>query len=79
MPKHRILTRSIAVFAIVLLLANVSFAANAVSHGSPNPSSNEELPVYMQLLVYVSQLLSQGQEIPKALMNKIAAYYKAGK
>jgi hypothetical protein len=80
MPNHRLPLRVTAALVAVLLLANVSFAATFVSASPrPNPAESQELPVYMQLLVYVSQLLREGQEVPKALLNKIAAYYKSGK
>ena len=80
MLKHRLLTRLTAVLLSVFLLANVSFAGSLVSESpSPSPAEEEELPVYMQLMIYVSELLTQGLEVPKALLNKIDAYYKSGK
>ena len=80
MRSHRRFTGVIAVFLSIFLLANVSFAASLVAESpSPAPSEDHELPVYMQLMLYVSHLLTEGMEVPKALLNKIDAYYKSGK
>lgn len=81
MFQHRLPTRVIAALLVSLLLVNGAFAAGSVVSQGPSPATNEQerLPVYMQLLIYVSDLMSRGEEVPKALLNKIAAYYKSGK
>lgn len=81
MRQHRFFARVIVVVLTTFLLSSTALAVNPVP-AAPSPGSVEaenELPVYLQLMVYVADLMSQGQEIPKALLNKIAAYYRHGK
>jgi hypothetical protein len=40
---------------------------------------DSDVPLYLQLMAYVSQLLTAGEEVPKSLINKIQQYYKQGK
>lgn len=83
MRHHRLPIRIVALLLSVLFLASAtsSFAAASLVAESPSPApaGDEDLPVYMQLMVYVSTLLTEGKEVPKALLNKIEAYYKNGK
>lgn len=79
-----ILLRSLLVTILsVTLLTPGAFAKNAVSTAPPKSGETSvevsELPLYMQLLAYVAELLSAGKEVPKALLNKIEAYSKSSK
>lgn len=81
MRNNRLFARVIVVVLTTFLLGSPALAAPSAVSSAPSPGSAEqaELPVYMQLMIYVSELLSQGQEVPKALLNKISSYYKHGK
>ncbi|HMB68526.1 MAG TPA: hypothetical protein VKU85_04420 [bacterium] len=81
MRQHRLFARLIVVALTTFLLSSTALAAPSTVSAAPSPGGSEvdELPVYMQLMMYVANLLSEGREIPKALLNKIDAYYKSGK
>jgi hypothetical protein len=81
MRQHRLFARLIVAVLTTFLLSSTVLAAPSAVSTAPSPGAGEDsdLPVYLQLMMYVSNLLSQGKEIPKALLNKIDAYYKSGK
>lgn len=71
-------TLLVAILSITLL-APAAFAKSEVASSPLNgggTSETPELAPHLQLLAYVAELLSAGAEVPKALLNKIAAFAK---
>ena len=82
--RTRILRTLLVALLSITLLAPSAFAAasevaTAPGGGSSSPEVSEELPLYLQLMMYVVELLNAGEEVPKALINKIQTRAKHGK